>query len=129
MMVDERMITNPGEFLRAKIIECSDLDELGNLLGRFLSSGLSVWPDGSLCHTRARVGQIMGLRLEVYPHDHDPPHFHVRSPETDAKFSLADCSLLGGRIDRGAQDLVVYFFQNGGREKLLAGWSRMHPQG
>ena len=126
-MVDVRMITHPEEFIQEKVGECSRLEDIATLLGRLISSDLSVWRDGKLSHTRARVGNISGLKIEVFPNDHDPPHFHVWGPGIDAKFSLNDCALLAGRIGRREEDLVRWFFENGGKPKLWGGWDRMHP--
>src|SRR6266850_5574879 len=126
-MVDIRAITHPEEFIREKVRDCTGLEEIGELLGHLLSSNLSVWHDGSLTHIRARVATVSGLQVQVFPLNHNPPHFHVRGPDVDAKFSLDDCALFVGRIDPRKQELIRWFFENGGRAKLHEGWSRMHP--
>jgi hypothetical protein len=128
-MTDDGVLLNADQLLLRKVAECRDLVDLQELLSRFLSSGMSVGPDGSLTFTRARVDRIRGLVLEVYPHDHNPPHFHVRSPDFSAKFTLSDCRFISGSIDRVSCDLIEHFFTNGGKVKLIQAWVRMHPPG
>jgi hypothetical protein len=124
---DLRAVTKPEEYFRGCITGAPDLEHLAKVLAELLDAPLAVWEDGTLTHIRARVAQVRNLVLHVYPLDHDPPHFHVVGPNTDAKFSLADGRCLGGRINGRSEELIRWFFNEGGRDKLLAGWARMHP--
>ena len=72
-----------------------------------LGSGLCdvVERDGELVllEVRRRVAVIdHGMRVEIYPGEHAPPHFHVKSESINASFSIDDCSLLRGNVTSGA---------------------------
>ncbi len=124
-MLDTRSVTDPAGFLEEKLSQCSSLEDLEVLLTRFLASGLSVWHDGTLLHTRQLVQRVGNLRLVIYPHDHDPPHFHVWGPDVDARFLLSDCSLLSGDVQRSDRDRIRWVFDHGGKDKLEIIWARM----
>src|SRR5579863_1615913 len=73
---------------------------------------------------RALVEQINGLKIHIYAKEHAPPHFHVLSANIDAAFSIEDCSLIKGAVDRKTHDLIVYWHRSG-RTKLIDIWNRM----
>ena len=106
------------------------LDELSTNLRRLLESGCYVWeePDGRriLLNTRERVGTINGLSIAIYSDEHNPPHFHVRSPHINATFTLADCTLLTGEVDRKTRDLILYWYAER-KDNLIAVWNRTRP--
>lgn len=54
---------------------------------------------------KERVGTINNMQIVIYSNDHNPPHFHVMSKDKsiDAKFTIADCTYLGGQI--GTKDI------------------------
>jgi Domain of unknown function (DUF4160) len=111
----------------AAIQRAADLDELAHVLQRLLSGGYSVWTDGTLYNIRARVATVDGLRFEVYPNDHSPPHFHVRSADVSAAFQLSDGSLIAGTIDSRSRQLVNWFLDHGGTQKLRDAWDATRP--
>lgn len=69
----------------------TDNDELNfaNLLEKHLNS-TSVTPSGDIYIIKRFVASTNWLKIEVYPKDHFPPHFHVVSKERDlnARFDL-----------------------------------------
>jgi hypothetical protein len=124
---DFRLVAKPEEYFRRAIADAPTLEQLADVLNDLRSAPVDVWEDGSLSFIRARAASVQGLSFDVYPKDHDPPHFHVRGPNLNAKFALSDCAHLGGRISGRDQRLVEWFFRSGGRQKLLEGWAQMHP--
>tara|TARA_R110000868_G_scaffold409765_1_gene695935 strand:- start:525 stop:875 length:351 start_codon:yes stop_codon:yes gene_type:complete len=50
--------------------------------------------------TKERVETIDDLQVIIYPNDHNPPHFHVKSKnkEIDAKFTIENCELISGNM-------------------------------
>lgn len=50
----------------------------------------SVAPDGTVYLTKQRVATVRDLEINIYPKDHQPPHFHVRSRQRnmDARFHI-----------------------------------------
>ena len=115
------------DWFRNQIGEGRGVDALAQLLLDLLNSGLSVWHDGSLYFVRARVTRLGRLSLEIYPRDHPPPHFHVRCPDFEAKLAIADCSLIRGSLDRRDHEMIRWFFDNGGRERLEKLWRDLRP--
>ena len=115
--------------IRSAIKKANDLDALAAVLQRLLNSRVSVWTDGSLYFIRERVAAINGLRLEVYPNDHMPPHFHMVGPGVSASFSLSDRSLLAGTAGSKDVRLVRWSFENGGQERLQEAWNATRPGG
>lgn len=52
-----------------------------------------VREDGVFYFIKELVGRIRNLKIEIYSNDHNPPHFHVKSPDKsiDATFRLDNC--------------------------------------
>jgi hypothetical protein len=117
----------PDDGIREAVQKAADLVALAEVLQRLFNSGVSVWTDGTLYFIRQRVGTIGSLKLEVFPRDHMPPHFHVVGPDINASYDLADCTLLAGRLDGKDERLLKWFFLNGGRDKLQAAWDATRP--
>jgi hypothetical protein len=57
-----------------------------------------------------------------------PPHFHVKSKDEsiDAAFSIVDCTLLKGNVDRNTQNLILYWYDDA-RPKLIEFWNKTRP--
>jgi len=106
------------------------VDDLAMHLELLLNSGCYVWeePNGerTLLSGRALVEKINGLKIHIYAKEHAPPHFHVRSAEIDAAFTIEDCRLLQGSVNRKTQDLIVYW-HGSARQKLIHFWNRTRP--
>ena len=107
-----------------------NVDDLSRHLELLLNSGCYVWvePNGEqiLLSGRALVEKINGLKIHIYADEHAPPHFHVVSPSIDAAFSIDDCTLLRGSVDRKTRDLIVYW-HGSARRKLVDFWNRTRP--
>jgi hypothetical protein len=117
----------PDEFFRSAISSAQSADALDQTLETLLSSGLGVLPNGSLYHIRVEVARLRGLRIRIYPRDHDPPHFHVVAPGINAKFAINNCSHLGGDLTHQQAKLVKWWFSNGGHLKLIQVWRQTRP--
>lgn len=57
------------------------------------------------------IVELGSIQIRVYPRDHQPPHFHISTPDGEAMILIADLSVLKGRIRRS--DL-----------KTALGWAR-----
>ena len=126
-MLDPRMVINPDVFFANAVQQSESLEELATVLSKMLDSDLAVWEDGTLYSIRARVVSHRGLAFHVFPNDHDPPHFHVVSPNVNAKFSIESCEYLGGQAGGRDIGLIKWVFNHGGREKLLVKWRATRP--
>lgn len=63
---------------------------------------------------KERLVKINDLEVWIYSHDHDPPHFHVRTKERkiDAKFLIATGQYLSGEIDSKNIKKIMAFYQS-----------------
>lgn len=76
---------------------------------------------------RHLVERSGNFRVEVFSNEHPPPHFHVTGPCVDAIFSIKDCTPLEGKIPQRQKDWIEYWFNLGGKEKLIEFWIRTRP--
>lgn len=81
-------------------------------------------PDGKLFSRKVRVARSEDLVVNVYPHDHDPPHFHVISKQRgiSALFSIPDVELLevrAGRLTSSDRKKIQYLFRQSPLQKVL----------
>jgi hypothetical protein len=101
-------MTRPKHILRCTAVYClvdpSDLEDLVEAT-EWLESLLhgpcdieTVDGEDVIVERRELVDRIGGMKIEVYPNEHPPPHFHVRSPVVSASFAIDDCSLLNGTV-------------------------------
>lgn len=127
MKFDLRMISDPDRFFEDAINSASSLDHLADIVETLFKSGLAVDEDGRFTHIRARVADVGGLKIEVYPNDHAPPHFHVVGPGFNAKFDISTCAYLGGHIDHRRRAILNWFFKHGGRDMALRRWNETRP--
>jgi len=105
-----------GLFCLVDPSQLTDLDELAEWL-HSLGSGLCtvVERDGEfvLLETRQRVAVIdHGMRVEIYPDEHAPPHFHVKSASMNASFAIDDCTLLRGNVTSSELRRIRYWHQH-----------------
>jgi hypothetical protein len=117
--------------LKQQLEHVHTIEDLAAHLEKFLNSGCSVQtePNGekTLLETRALVDRIDGLRIYIYPNDHASPHFHVKSADIDATFSITDCTSLQGSPNRKAVDLITYWYGLGARRRLIEIWNKTRP--
>jgi len=113
---------NPYDELDRRAKEAKSLQDCAAVLSDLLSGGYSVWPDGSLYNIRQLVARVKGLQIHIYPNEHAPPHFHVKSPDIDASFTIQDCTFMHGNIDIREQNLVRWWFERS-RPQLVATWN------
>ena len=117
---------NPYEELDRRAREAESLQDSAAVLYDLLSGGYSVWTDGSLYSIKQLVARVKGLQIHVYPNEHSPPHFHVKSPDVDASFTIQDCTFMHGNIDGREQHLVRWWYERS-RPQLVAAWNATRP--
>lgn len=79
-----------------------------------------------LIETKQLVERLGGLRIEVYPKEHPPPHFHLKSSEVDASFAIEDCRLLKGSTSEQVIQKVRYWHSYS-KPKLIEVWNSTRP--
>ena len=74
--------------------------------------------------TLARLGNVL---IRMFADDHDPPHFHVVTPDRAATVLISDLSILAGQIDRRSLDTALEWATDN-RELLRNEWTRLNER-
>jgi len=114
------------EIIERGISEATTLDELSTNLEHLLNGNFSVWHDGTLLRTRARVDSINGVLIYINPKEHAPPHFHVKAGLTNATLRISDGSLLNGSLAPNHEKLISWWFQRA-KPRLVLIWNVTRP--
>jgi len=113
---------NPGEL--------NGIEEYAEWLEAILHNACSVWEedDGELVllEIRQLVVRVDGLKIEIYSNEHPPPHFHVKSPNVNASFSIEGCEHLKGEISRGDLKKIEYWHRRA-KPLLVEHWNKSRP--
>ncbi|WP_158949951.1 DUF4160 domain-containing protein [Pseudodesulfovibrio cashew] len=72
-------------------------------------------------------GFVSGAKVEIRINEHAPPHFHVTINKDSASYAIKDCALLSGGLPQKTQKRLKQWYQNDGREKLIADWNGSRP--
>jgi hypothetical protein len=46
------------------------------------------------------VVKIGNIKIQIFADDHNPPHFHVKTPDGKALIRISDLTVMAGNIDR-----------------------------
>ena len=114
------------DFIAEGIRAGSTVEELAESLEHLLGGGFGVWTDGQLYEIRQLVDRVKGLRIEIFPNEHPPPHFHVRYGSVNASFAIADGRLLHGEIG-GRDEQLVRWWHKHSRAQLIKVWNATRP--
>ncbi len=117
---------NLEESVVQAIGRATTINELALTLEHLIAGGFGVWSDGSLYETRQLVARAHGLRIEIYPREHPPPHFHVRAAGLHVSFAIEDCRLLEGSISGRDRTLIEWWYRYS-RPRLVAVWNATRP--
>lgn len=79
-----------------------------------------------LIEIRALVERLGAIKVEIYPNEHPPPHFHVRTPNGTASFAIENCQKLEGQLRRGDEQKVRLLRQHA-KPLLVEKWDQMRP--
>lgn len=109
--------------------ELDGIEDWTAWLEAILHNPCGVWDrDGEelLIEIKQLVEKLDGLRIEIYPNEHPPPHFHVVSPNVDASFAIEDCSFLNGQINPHDHRKIRYWHKHA-KPTLIACWDSTRP--
>jgi len=121
-----RRLVNPYQELEQRARDATSLEELAAVLEILLGGGFAVWTDGQLYSIKQLVARINGLKVEIFPKEHAPPHFHVNAGDISATFAIDDCRLLSGDIDGRSLRLVQWWYERG-KPLLIDTWNQTRP--
>ena len=77
---------------------------------------------------RRLVDEIRGLKIEIRPKEHPPPHFHVRSEKINASFRIDNCEKLKGVVKQNEYLAIKYWWQQA-KPRLIDIWNETRPTG
>lgn len=117
---------NQYEEIENRVLAANNLNEMAESLFELLNGNFSVWQDGSLYIIKQLVAMQKGLKIEIYPNEHPPPHFHVKCGEINVSFSIEHCELLEGKLD-GRRTSLIKWWHKRSKDKLIDIWNKTRP--
>ncbi len=79
-----------------------------------------------LVEQRRLVDIVRGIKIEIFPMEHTPPHFHVKSANIDASFRIDNCMRLNGSISHKEELAIRYWWQRA-KPHLIGVWNDTRP--
>ena len=129
--IDELLKMNEQNYQASQINPSSKNPNVAALLETHLDS-TQVLPDGTVYRIKRFIAATGDLRIEVYPKDHNPQHFHVISKQRriNARFDIQTLSLINmkqGKIKEEDVRKIQDFFKTHPKclEKLRSEHARM----
>lgn len=75
------------------------------------------------------IVRLGNLKIHVFSDDHNPPHFHVTSPDHAALIKISDLAVLQGQITRKDLELVLEWASKKANKQLLESeWRRLNER-
>lgn len=106
------------------------IDEYAGWLESLFHNGCYIWKDSNgeekIIETRKAIEKLEGLKIEIYPNEHPPPHFHVKSPNVNASFDIENCKRLNGNIDKKDCKLIKHWHKKA-KDELIKAWNETRP--
>lgn len=73
------------------------------------------------------IVKLGNLKIQIFADDHNPPHFHVVTPDYEALVRLSDLSVMAGAIDRRSLQVALEWAKEETNRDLLAHeWNRLN---
>jgi hypothetical protein len=112
----------------------TDLSGLAEALDYIFATTLDAYQENGQWvteHGRTQVHRAGNFSIQIYANEHPPPHFHIRGNDINASFSIDNFSPMEGcdKLPKKALRLIQYFYESGGRAKLIDCWNRTRPFG
>jgi hypothetical protein len=129
LSIAKEQLKEAGRFELVDPATLDSFDEWALWLEAILHGPCSVLVrDGKsiLLQNKQLVDRLAGLRIEIYPNEHPPPHFHVKSPEVNASFVIEDGSLLNGHATPDALQKIKHWHRLA-KPKLIEVWNSTRP--
>ena len=73
------------------------------------------------------IVRIGNLKIQVFADDHNPPHFHVVTPDHEALVALATLTVLRGEIRRRDLETALKWIR-ANREIIAREWERLNEK-
>jgi hypothetical protein len=73
--------------------------------------------------------QLSNCKLYIYPGDHNPPHFHIKGPNSNALVDLVTLKVIKGAASKKDLDEAIAWTKKPGNlEFLAAEWRRLNER-
>lgn len=67
------------------------------------------------------VSRFLGIKITMYPDDHNPPHFHAVYNEYEAQFSIDPLEIIKGKLPFRVLGMIIeWAFMH--KNELLKNW-------
>jgi hypothetical protein len=120
------MLKKVGKGYWATFDKLNSLDDFELHLSQFITAGAYFY-EGHIVDVRQLVEKMGAIKIEIYPNEHTPPHFHIKSNGMNASFAIDDCRLLenSGFSTKVIKNIQGWFLYS--KEKLIAVWNQTRP--
>jgi hypothetical protein len=120
------MLKKVGKGYWATFDKLNSLDDFELHLSQFITAGAYFY-EGHIVDVRQLVEKMGAIKIEIYPNEHTPPHFHIKSNGMNASFAIDDCRLLenSGFSTKVIKNIQGWFLHS--KEKLIAVWNQTRP--
>ena len=85
-----------------------------------------ITDEGHVAEIRKLVNRIDNIKIEIYPNEHPPPHFHVKTSNFNVSLTIENCEILEGSLNSSDYKKVKYFHSNH-RDTLVKVWNKLRP--
>jgi hypothetical protein len=130
--IPKSVLKERGRFHLVLPDELDGIEEYTEWLEALLHNPCSIFveDDGEefLLENKGLVDRVNGLKIEIYPDEHAPPHFHVKSPNINASFSIESCTKLKGKISSKDLSKIRYWYKHS-KPLLIDVWNSTRPSG
>jgi Domain of unknown function (DUF4160) len=73
--------------------------------------------------------QLSNCKIYIYPGDHNPPHFHIKGPNSNALVDMVTLKVIRGAASRKDLDEAIAWAKTPGNlEILTAEWRRLNER-
>lgn len=73
------------------------------------------------------IKKIGNIAIRVFSNDHNPPHFHIATPDHQAMVSIANFSIIQGAMDQSSFRIAVEWAK-AHKEELENEWNRLNER-
>ena len=132
MSIPKSVLKERGRFHLVSPDELDGIEEYTEWLEALLHNPCSIFVEGDgeefLLENKGLVDRVNGLKIEIYPDEHAPPHFHVKSPNINASFSIESCTKLKGKISSKDLSKIRYWYKHS-KHLLIDVWNSTRASG
>ncbi len=120
------MLKKYGMAHLATFDKLNSVDDFEIHLSQFVMAGAYFF-EGQVVEVRQLVEKMGAIKIEIYPNEHTPPHFHIKSNGMNASFAIDDCRVLENsgfstKVIKSIQD----WFEHS-KSRLIEVWNQTRP--